>query len=275
MRDLSKRLAGADFRKAVAALAVLHRLDPQDAARHIPAVHASDEQRDFQIRVARLMAAGGVQAVAAAWADLSPVAWREQLVTEIGQAFPDWIDEGTIELLLAALEDPEPDVARRAVGPLRACLATLTERDRRRAAQTQRGKAFLDAREQLARWLTAARRGRITHAVTARLRRHANAPKALSWVDEYIGLLGDTGTRDDAAAIDLLESFRPMAGEPRRSEFEPLDRDNLPWPTSILADRKGVPPGTPMMRVKSVPTGLLDLATLDDAIARIKLRAES
>ena len=63
-----------------------------------------------------------------------------------------------------------------------------------------------------------------------------------------------------------------MAGETRRSEFEALDPENLPWPTSILAERKGIPPGTPFVRVWSRPTGLLDLKGLEDALARIRRR---
>jgi hypothetical protein len=72
--------------------------------------------------------------------------------------------------------------------------------------------------------------------------------------------------------IALLEEFRRMASETRRSEVEALDPENLPWPTSILAERKGIPPGTPFVRVWSIPTGLLDLKGLEDAIERIRRR---
>jgi hypothetical protein len=70
----------------------------------------------------------------------------------------------------------------------------------------------------------------------------------------------------------LLEGFRKMAGETRRSKFEPLDPDNLPWPTSILAKKKGIPPGTPFVRLWSISTGLLDLEGLEEAIERIRRR---
>jgi hypothetical protein len=63
-----------------------------------------------------------------------------------------------------------------------------------------------------------------------------------------------------------------MAGETRRSEFETLDPYNLPWPTSTIARKKGIPPGTPFVRAWSRPTGLLDLKGLEEAIERIRRR---
>ena len=272
MRDLSKRLCGADFRKAVAALAELRHVDRSEAARHVPAVHAADPQRVFQIRVADLIAAGGVQAVAAAWPELTPPEWREQLVSEIGQAMPQWVDEGTIELFLAALEDPEPIVCRRAVGPLEALLKPLTAKERKASEKTQIGRAFVAAQERAAQWMTPARRGRIARATAAALRRHADNPRALFWPDRFIELLGTTATAADDVALAALEALRPRAGTPYRTEFGKLDRDNLPWPTAILADRKGIAPGTPMMRIASIPTGLLDLEKIERAIDDIRRR---
>ena len=135
------------------------------------------------------------------------------LVSEIGQAIHLWVDEGTIELLLAALDDPE--VARQAVESLIECL---------------------------------------------------------TWPDKYIELLGHSANRSDQRAVALLEQFRAMAGETRRAEFEALDPYNLPFPTSILATKKGIPPGTPFVRIWSRPTGLLDLNGLEKAIERIRCR---
>jgi len=63
-----------------------------------------------------------------------------------------------------------------------------------------------------------------------------------------------------------------MAGETRRSEFEALDPEDLPGPTSILAEKKSLPLGTPFVRVWSIATGLLDLKGLEDAIERIRRR---
>ena len=272
MRDLSKRLRGSDFRKAVKALAELRHVDRGEAARHIPAVHAEDPQRAFQIRVAGLIAAGGVHAVAAAWPELALPEWREQLVSEIGQAMPEWKDEGTLELFVTALEDPESIVSRRAVGPLHAIVKPRAAKERKAAEKTQTGRAFMAAQERASQWMTAARRVRIVRALTAALQRHADNPGALFWPDRFIELLGATATADDEDALAALEALRPKAGKPHRTEFAKLDRDNLPWPTSILADRKGIPPGTPMASLTLIPTGLLDLENLDRAIDQIRRR---
>ena len=60
MRDLSKRLRGGDFRHAVEAVAALRLLDRGTAARLVPSTETSDEQRAFQLLIARLVAEGGV-----------------------------------------------------------------------------------------------------------------------------------------------------------------------------------------------------------------------
>ena len=272
MRDLSKRLRGGDFRHAVEAVAALRRLDPATGAGLVPSTDTKDEQRAFQLLVARLVVEGGVHGLAARWRDLPSPQWREMLVSEIGQAFHLWVEEGTIELLLAALDDPEDKVARRAVKLLTSCLREPPTKERKKIAKTLRGKAALEAWDQAPAWMTPARRARVAKAVTAALDRCADNPKALTWPDDYIELLGHTATRTDQRAIALLEGFRKMAGETRRSEFEALDPENLPWPTSILAEKKGIPPGTPFVRVWSIPTGLLDLKELEDAIERIRRR---
>lgn len=274
-RNLSKTIGGADFRKAVAALAALRQLDPAERRTHIPAVHAEDEQRALQIRVAELIADGGVEAVAAAWPELPSATWRESLVTEIDQAFLDWIEEGTFELMIAALEDPEIGVSRRAIGTLRAFVAPLTAKERKDAGKTKSGKAYLEARDRVAPWITAPRRARMTRALIAILRGYPENRPSLFWPDKFIDLLGHTATRDDDEALSLLEGIRPLAGEPYRCETTTLDPDNLPWPTSILAQRKGIPVGTPMKHVAVISTGLLDLKNLEDAIARIRARPSS
>src|SRR5258706_322321 len=159
MRDLSERLRSGNFRHAVEAVAALRQLDSASGRRLIPSLNTADEQRAFQLLIAQLVVEGGVRGLAARWGELPSPQWREMLVSEVGQAFHLWIDEGTIELLLAALDDPETP-----------------------------------------------------------------------------------------------------------------DRDNLPWPTSVLAEKKGIPPGTPFVRVWSNPTGLLDLKGLEEAIERIRRR---
>jgi len=194
------------------------------------------------------------------------------LVSEIGQAFHLWVEEGTIELLLAALDDPDEKVSRRAVKLLTSCLREPPAKERKGLAKTLRGRAALEAWGQATAWMTPARRARVAKAVTAALDRCADNPKALTWPDDHIELLGHSATRTDQRAIALLEEFRRMAGETRRSEFDALDPEDLPSPTSILAKKKGIPPGTPFVRVWSIPTGLLDLKGLEDAIGRIRRR---
>jgi hypothetical protein len=272
MRDLSKRLRSANFRHAVEAVAALRQLDSASGLRLIPLLNTADEQRAFQLLIARLVAEGGVRGLAARWGELPSPQWREMLVGEILQAFQLWADEGTIELLLAALGDPENQVVRRAVGALIACLRETPAKERKEMTKTMRGKAALDAWDKAAAWMTPARRARIAKAVAAALERCAGNPKALTWPDDYIELLGLSASCGDQRVIALLESFRPMAGETRRSEFETLDPDKLPWPTSVLAEKKGIPPGTPFVRVWSRPTGLLDLKRLEEAIERIRRR---
>ena len=272
MRDLSKRLRGGNFRHAVEAVAALRGLDPATGAGLVPSIDTKDEQRAFQLLVARLVAEGGMHGLAARWRDLPLPQWREMLVSEIGQAFHLWVEEGIVELLLAALDDPDDRVARRAVKLLTSCLREPPAKERKKIAKTLRGKAALEAWDHATAWMTPARRARVAKAVTAALDRCADNPKALTWPEDYIELLGHSATRTDQRAIALLEGFRKMAGETRRSEFEALDPENLPWPTSILAEKKGIPPGTPFVRVWSIPTGLLDLKGLEDAIERIRRR---
>ena len=270
VRDLTKRLRGGDFRQAVKAVAALRHLDPAAGAQLISSITPGDEQRAFQLLIARLVAESGVHGLAARWGDLRSPHWREMLVSEIGQAVHLWVDEGTIELLLAALDDP--DVARQAVGSLIECMRARPDKERKKLTKTLRGKAALDAWDKMAVWITPTRRARVASAVTAALDGCADNPKALTWPDKYIELLGHSANRTDQRAVTLLERFRAMAGETRRSEVETLDPGNLPWPTSAIAKKKGIPPGTPFVRVWSRPTGLLDRKGLEEAIERIRRR---
>lgn len=251
-------------------MAELRHLDRASGAQVISSIAPGDEQRAFQLLVARLVVDGGVHEVAARWNDLPSPQWREMLVSEIGQAIHLWVDEGTIELLLAALDDRE--VARRAVGSLIECMRERPAKERIKMAKTLSGKAALDAWDRMAGWITPARRARVAQAVTTALAGCADNPRALTWPDKYIELLGHSANRGDQRAVALLEQFRAMAGETRRAEFEKLDPHNLPFPTSILAAKKGIPPGTPFVRVWSRPTGLLDLEGLETAIERIRRR---
>lgn len=274
-RDLPKRLRGKDFRKAVQALAQLRSLPAQGAASLVPSIDTANEQQAFQLLVARLLAERGARGLAARWRELPSPQWRESLVSEIGQALPLWVDEGTVEVLLAALDDGTDTVARRAVGALLACLRERSARERKAANRTLSGRRWLEATDRMATMITPAHRAHIAAAVTAALDRCAGDPKALTWPDDYIELLGLTACSTDATALALLEGLRTTAGATRRAESERLDLDDLPWPTSEIAERKGIPPGTPFVRIHSVPTGLLDLARLEEAIERIRKRTRA
>ena len=271
VRDLARWLRGDDFRQAVKAVAEVRHLDRSSGARLISAIPPGDEQRAFQRLIARLVTEGGVRELAARWSDLPSPKWREMLVNEIGQAIHRWVDEGTVELLLAALDDPE--VGRQAVGSLIECMRERPDKERKSMTRTLRGKAALDAWDKMAGWITPARRARVASAVIAALERCAGNPKALTWPDKYIELLGHSASRGDQRAFTLLQGFRAMAGETRRSQLETLDPYNLPRATAIVAKEKGVPPGTPFVRVWSRPTGLLDLTGLEEALERIRRRA--
>jgi hypothetical protein len=183
VRDLTRRLRGGDFRQAVKAVAALRHLG-RACVQIISSITPDDEQRAFQLLVARLVAEGGVHGLASRWSELPSAHWREMLVSEIGQAVHLWVDEGTIELLLAALDDPE--VARQAVGSLIECMRERPDAERRNMGKTLRGKAALDAWERMAAWITPARRARVAKAVTAALERCAANPRALTWPDKYI-----------------------------------------------------------------------------------------
>ncbi|HUQ27452.1 MAG TPA: hypothetical protein VM051_02610 [Usitatibacter sp.] len=209
--------------------------------------------------------------LAAHWAQLPTPELREKLVIEIGE---NWLaEDGTVDLLVTALADVEPVVERRAMCALRDCLQPRTAKDRARAAKTKSGKAASDIFDRFEKSVTPAHRQRIAQLLTSALERAGSNPKALLWPDWYIELLGLTATRGNAAAIAALSRLRPMAGESRRTEFEKLDPDNLPWPTNVVAEKKGIPPGTPFVRVKSIGTGLLDAKNLERAIAAIEARA--
>src|SRR6202158_4581822 len=120
-------------------------------------------------------------------------------------------EEAPIEWLLAARGDRADKAARRAVKVLTSCLREPPAKERKKIAKTLRGRAALEAWDQATAWMTPARRARVAKAVTAALERCADNPKALTWPDDYIELLGHSATRTDQRAIALLEEFRRMA----------------------------------------------------------------
>src|SRR5258707_7718006 len=110
------------------------------------------------------------------------------LVSDFGQAFHLWVEEGTVELLRAGLDDPDDKVARRAVKLLTSCLRKPPAKERKEIAKTLRGNAALEAWDQATAWMTPARRARVPKAVTAALHRCADDPQAPTCPDDYIEL---------------------------------------------------------------------------------------
>lgn len=124
-------------------------------------------------------------------------------------------------------------------------------------------------RESTRAWVTPERRARITQALVRAMARHNERPMELFWLERYVELLGLTASAPDQLVLARLERLRPFSGAPRRTVVEKLDPDNLPFPTRILAERKGV---KPVVRVWSLGTGLLDIEVLETALTRIRAR---
>src|SRR6266850_1089884 len=269
---LLKQLRGKDYRLAFRAIPELRRLDRGSLANTVFGYKAKDEQRQFKFLVAHVVLDNGVAGLAEQWADLPWAYWREKLISEIGQFLDAWIEESLIDLLITALNDPYEKVGGQAVVVLRGCLQEPSEKELKSLAKTDAGKAHLRIKENVQKWITAQRRAHITEALVAALARHSGNPKCLTWVDWYVDLLGHTANKSDQLAIELVEKLLPISGEPRRVEYQKLDPSNLPWPTNVLAEKKGVPPGTPMIRIAYTATGLLDIKVIETALKRIRSR---
>jgi hypothetical protein len=269
---LLKQLRGKDHRLAFRAIPELRRLDDGSLANIVSGYKAKDEQREFQFLVARIVLDKGIAGLVEKWTELPSPDWRQRLISEIGQFLDAWIEESLIDLLIRALNDPHEKVGGQAVVVLRAGLQELSPKALKSLAKTDIGKASLQMKENVQKWATPRRRAQITEALVAALARHSGNPKGLTWVEWYVDLLGYTANKSDQLAIELVEKLLPLSGEPRRVEYQKLDPSNLPWPTNVLAEKKGVPPGTPMTRIAYIATGLLDIAVIETALKRIRSR---
>jgi hypothetical protein len=148
-----------------------------------------------------------------------------------------------VEIAIAALEEPDDKVRGYAV---------LLAKD-----PAQRGVLNQD------------QRARLTQGLVRAMARHNERPKELFWLERYVELLGLTANASDELVIARLERLRPFAGASRRTVVEKLDPDNLPWQTRLLAQKKGV---EPVAQVWDLGTGLLEIALLETALARIRAR---
>ena len=241
VEKLLKKLRGKDHRSAYRAIPQLCKLDDGSLAALVASYKPKDEQRRFQLELARIALAEGIRGLATQWLRLGTDEQRRILLQELGR---EWGDEWTVEIAIAALEEPDDKV---------------------------RGYAVLCAKDAAQRGsISPERRARITQGLVRAMARHNERPMELFWLDRYVELLGLTASASDELVLARLERLRSCAGAPRRTVVEKLDPDNLPFGSRLVAERKGVP--LPVARVWSLGTGLLDIELLETALKRIRAR---
>jgi hypothetical protein len=242
---LLKAIRGKDYRAAFKAIAAL-----RGAPRDLSQEKAKDEQRAFQLGVARLVAERGVAGLAAGWAGLGPAPWRAALISEIGQFCGLWAEEALVDVALAALEDESREVQAQAVWTLLGWL---------------RGAPAMQD------WITRERRARLTRAYGTML--WNNRKERYVVLAQIVESLGYTARASDAGIIDMLEALRPQSGESHAVSYEKLDESTLDWRTRQVAERKKVDPASIKLRISYTPTGLLDARVLEGALRRIRENA--
>jgi hypothetical protein len=245
VEKLLTKLRGKDYRAAYRAIPQLCRLEDSSLAAIVGSYKPKDDQRRFQLEVARIALAEGVRGLTAQWLRLGNDEQRRILLQEVG---PDWGDEWTAEIAIAALEEPDDKV---------------------------RGYAVLCAKGPAQRGnISPEQRARITQGLVKAMARHDERPMGLFWIEKYVELLGLTARASDEPVIASLERLRPFAGASRRSYVEKLDPENMPAPYPKNA--ADFPPGVPVPvgRVWDVGTGLLEITILETALKRIRARRD-
>jgi hypothetical protein len=240
LEQLLKKLRGKDYRAAYRAIPQLLKLDDGSLAAVVASYKPKDEQRRFQLELARIALAGGIRGVTAQWLRLGTDEQRRILLQEVGR---EWGDEWTVEIAIAALEEPDDKV---------------------------RGYALLLARDPAQRGsVSAEQRTRITQGLVRAMARHDERPLGLFWLEKYVELLGLVG---DQTVLERLEKLRAFAGASRRTTLEKLDPQNMPAP--YPKSSRDFPPGVPVpvARVWDVGTGLLEIEILEKALKRIRER---
>jgi hypothetical protein len=241
VEKLLTKLRGKDYRAAYRAIPQLCRLNDGSLAAVVAAYKPKDEQRRFQLELARIALAEGIAGLTNQWLRLGTEEQRRVLLQELG---PEWDDAWTVEIAIAALEEANDKVRGYAV------LCTLDVAGRNAVSPVQRT--------------------RITRALVRAMARHHERPLELFWLEKYVELLGLTANASDELVIARLERLRPFAGASRRTVTERLDPDNLPFGSREVAEKKGVP--LPVARVWSLGTGLLEIEILETALKRIRAR---
>jgi len=241
VEKLLTKLRGKDYRAAYRAIPQLRKLDDGSLAGVVASYKPKDEQRRFQLEVARIALAEGIRGLTMHWLRLGTDEQRRILLQEIG---PEWGDEWPVEIAIAALEEPDDKV---------------------------RGYSVLCAKGAAQRGnLTSEQRARITHGLVRVMARHEEQPLKLFWLEHYVELLGLTANASDEPTIARLERLRPFAGASRRSTVEKLDPDNLPFPYPEDDWPAGLP--KPVVRVWDRGTGLLEIKVLESALRQIRAR---
>ena len=241
VEKLLTKLRGKDYRPAYRAIPQLCKLDDGSLAGVVASYKPKDEQRRFQFELARIALAEGIGGLTKQWLRLGTDEQRRVLLQEIG---PEWGDEWMVEIAIAALEEPDDKVRGYAV-----LLAK---------GAAQRGAS-----------ISPAQRARITQGLVRAMARHNERPLELLWLPWYVELLGLTAGAADELVIARLERLRPFSGASRRTVFEKLDPDNLPWPHNVLAEKKGV---RLVATVSDLGTGLLEIKLLESALKQIRGR---
>src|SRR5688500_11143630 len=241
VEKLLTKLRGKDYRAAYRAIPQLCRLNDKSLAAVVASYKPKDEQRRFQFELARIALAEGIGGLTRQWLRLGTEEQRRVLLQEIG---PEWGDEWMVEIAIAALEEPDDKV---------------------------RGYAVLVAKGAVQRGarISPAQRARITQGLVRAMARHNERPLELFWLPWYVELLGLTADASDELVIGRLERLRPFSGASRRTVFEKLDPDNLPWPHNVLAEKKGV---RLVATVSYLATGLLEIELLETSLRQIRAR---
>lgn len=238
-----KKIRGNDARAAYRAIAQLRFPHEATVAGIIASYKPKDEQRRFQYQLAGVVLREGTMGLARRWFTLGTQEQRHQLLQEIPQFWNEWASEGTVELAIVALDEPDDKVRGYALICVKAAVEST--------------------------WMTAERRVRIAQALVRAMARHEHKPLGLFWLEKYVELLGLVG---DESVIERLEKLRAVAGASRRTRVEKLDPNKLPDP--YPKDPEDWPAGLPKpgYRVWDVGTGLLEIETLEEALRRIRAR---
>jgi hypothetical protein len=240
VEKLLTKLRGKDDRAAYRAIPALCRLNDASLASIVASYKPKDEQRRFQLELARIALADGIGGLTKQWLRVGTEEQRRVLLQEIGM---DWDPQWHAEIAIAALEEPDDNV---------------------------RGYAVLCAKHAAQRGLDPGQRARITQGLIRAMARYDEHPMQLFWLEHYVELLGLTANASDGPVIARLEGLRPFAGASRRTTMEKLDPDNLPFPYPKGDLPAGVP--KPVYRMWDRGTGLLEIKLLESALKHIRAR---